>query len=116
MAACCEEAVAALAALYVAGPGGAIVETRTRHLEPEEPEAMLVELLEEVIFTLDTAGTVPVHARVRGAADGGLDVVLELVAPGSVEPTGAVPKGISRSGLQFAVDQRGARCSFLVDV
>jgi SHS2 domain-containing protein len=116
VAACCEEAVAGLVALYVDAPGGAIVETRTRHLRPDAADAMLMELLEEVIFTLDTAQTVPVRAQVREAADGGLDVVLELAARGSVEPTGAVPKAISRSGLRFEVDQRGARCSFLVDV
>lgn len=116
MAACCEEAVAGLAALYVDAPGAVIVETRTRHLSPDDADAMLVELLEEVIFILDTAAAVPVRARIRDSADGGVDVALDLATWSSVEPTGAVPKAISQSGLEFQVDRSGARCSFLVDV
>jgi hypothetical protein len=46
----------------------------------------------------------------------GLDVTLLLASRHGVEQTGAVPKGVSRSG--FRVDERsdGMRFAFLIDV
>lgn len=112
---CCEQAVAALVDTYVAAGGGAVVAERRFRVAPGPAEDAVLAVLDEVIFVLDTADAVPVAAEVRPGG-GGLDVVLRLADRGSVEPTGAVPKAVSRSGL--AVDAAPGRvsCRFLVDV
>lgn len=114
---CCEEAVAALATVYVEPGDHPVAETHGLRLAPGRAEDLLLALLDEVIFVLDTSVNVPVAARVQVAAEEeGLEVELELAPPDAVEPTGAVPKAISRSGLLFDVTPSGARCAFLVDV
>jgi SHS2 domain-containing protein len=96
--------------------GAGVAARRYVHLPPASDESLLLAVLEELIFTLDTDEAVPVRAEVSVAVDGGLDVVLILVDPGGVSGTGAVPKAVSRSEL--AVDSRpdGTHCRFLVDV
>lgn len=116
LASCLEEAVAALADVFVDARTVEPVERRRVHLRPAPPESLLLEVLEEVIFTLDTAAAVPVQAEVRAAGDGGLDVVLVLVDPATVVPTGGVPKAVSRSELAVHAGGGSVRCRFLVDV
>jgi SHS2 domain-containing protein len=114
--ACCEEAVAALASVYVDAARAELVERRRVHLAPGPTDAVLLDLLEEVIFALDTADGVPVGAEVHTAPDGGLDAELLLADRATVTATGAVPKAVSRSEL--AVGRQGGRfrCRFLIDV
>lgn len=89
LASCCEEAVAALVAVYVEPSRRTAVGQRDVDLPPAPDEALLLGVLDEVIFTLDTAeDMVPVAAGVRSAADGGLDVVPSLAALRHVEGTG----------------------------
>jgi SHS2 domain-containing protein len=85
-------------------------------VRPGPAESLLLELLEELIFTLDTAEAVPVRAEVSTAGDGGLDIALILVDPRTVTPTGAVPKAVSRSELEVLSRGGVVRCRFLVDV
>jgi SHS2 domain-containing protein len=114
--ACCEEAVAALASVYVESAGADEVDRRPVHLGPGDDDDVLLELLEEVIFTLDTSAGVPVRAEAAVGDDRGLDVELVLADPATVEPTGAVPKAVSRSELAVTSQRNGLRCRFLVDV
>jgi len=114
--ACCEEAVAALVSTFVATRHAAVIGEHRAHLRPGTPESQLVGVLEELIFTLDTAEHVPVGAEVRPHADGSLDVVLGLADRAAVEGTGAVPKGVSRSGLSIESRPGRVRCRFLVDL
>lgn len=116
LAACCEEAVAALASTYVDASGAAEVERRQVHLDGASDDALLLELLEEVIFTLDTAEAVPVAATAQAADDGGLDVTLVLADANAVEATGSAPKAVSHSEL--VVERRDGRvaCRVLIDV
>ncbi len=116
LAACCEEAVAALASLYVDTAGGEEVDRRSLHLAPGRDDDMLLDVLEAAIFTLDTAEGVPVRAEIGVASDSGLDVALVLADPATVAATGAVPKAVSRSELAVAAGPGGVRCRFLVDV
>lgn len=115
-ASCAEEAVAALASVYVDARRADTVERRKLHLGPGSEESLLLEVLEEVIFTLDTAEDVLVRAEVTVADDAGLDVVLSLAERRKVRPTGSVPKAVSRSELVVDSQAGWVRCRFLVDV
>jgi SHS2 domain-containing protein len=113
---CCEEAVAALVSIYLGRVGDPATGRRELRLPAATDESLLVDLLEEVIFTLDTADAVPFRAEVRSTPDGGLDANLLLADPEHLEETGAVPKAISRSGLVVTTQAKGVYCRFLVDV
>jgi SHS2 domain-containing protein len=116
VAGCLEEAVAALASTYGEVDDGTALTARTVEVPPGQRETQLLDLLDEVIFALDTAEGVPVAADVRLVADGSLQVVLRLVPLDRVAPTGSVPKGISRSELELRDSPKGVSCRFLVDV
>ena len=115
-AACCEEAVAALVDTYVDASDAEVVERRRVDVASARPEMLLFDLLEEVIFALDTAHGVPVRAEVTVTADGGLAVVLDLADRRHVIGTGAVPKAVSRSDFGVYSQREGVSCRFLVDV
>lgn len=117
LATCCEEAVAALVDVYLdAVTPDAVTRSRTVTVDAVTPADRLLALLEEIIFVLDTSPLVPIGATVRTDGDE-LTADLALADPSAVEPAGAVPKAVSRSGLEL---ERGAdgtvRCSVLVDV
>jgi protein archease len=114
---CCEEACAALVATFAAIDDAVpVVSEHSVHLSAGSPESLLLAVLEEVIFVLDTADAVPIGATVRPAPDGGLDVVLSMAERAAVEGTGAVPKAVSRSALRVDEAPGRVRCRFLVDV
>lgn len=83
-------------------------------------EDLVVRLLEEVIFLVDAEGRVPVSVTVTDAAAGRLRGSFGTVAVERVEESGALPKGVSRSGVEFACDDAGdghrCRCRVIVDV
>jgi SHS2 domain-containing protein len=119
LAACVEEAIAALISICVNVRSASIECTRWAHIGPGSYESLLLAALDEVIFLLDTSPDVPVGADVflRGDDVGEhLDLGLLLAAPASVEPAGSGPKAISRSGLEVDASPDGVRCCFLVDV
>jgi SHS2 domain-containing protein len=116
LASCLEEAVAALVDLYVDPSEADVVERRPVRVQPGPDQSLVVDVLDEVVFTLDTADGVPIGAEVSTASDGGLDVVLILADPGTVTATGAVPKAVSRSELQVDLRAGVVRCRVLVDV
>jgi SHS2 domain-containing protein len=116
LASCLEEAVTALIELYV-DPGDAdVVEWRPVHVQPGPDPSLVLAVLDEIVFTLDTADGVPIGAEVHTGSDGGLDVVLVLADPRTVTATGAVPKAVSRSELEVEARAGIVRCRFLVDV
>lgn len=114
--ACCEEAVAALVAVYADATGAIEIGRRACHMPPGPDDGLLLALLEETIFTLDTADGVPVGVRVTATATGGLDAELVLADPDTVAATGAVPKAISRSELAVERHPGWVGCRYLVDV
>jgi SHS2 domain-containing protein len=116
LAACCEEAVAALVETYADAADASIVAERALYVPPAPAGDMVVDLLDEVIFALDVAEGIPIRAGVRAGSDGGLEARLILADPASVEPAGAAPKAISRSGLEVTRGPDMVRCRFLVDV
>lgn len=113
---CCEEAVTALLALCIDGSGAEIIDRHVVSLRPLSQESMLLDLLDETIFVLDTVAAVPVGAEVRPQPDGGIEVSLMLAERESVEVIGPAPKAISRSGFLIENDPDLVRCAFLIDV
>lgn len=113
---CCEEAVAALVSTYARVRFRRAGERHEVHVAPGGDEALLLGVLEEVIFVLDTASDVPVGASVCRASDGGLDVAVVSVVRSGVEAAGSVPKAVSRSELRVDSTSDGVACRFLVDV
>lgn len=116
LAACLEEAVEALVGTYAEADADAPHDPYEVRLPPGPPEQLLVDLLDEVVFALDTADGVPVGAVVRSLDETGLHAVLWLAPRDQVSPTGSVPKAVSHSEL--AVDEAPdvVSCRFLVDV
>lgn len=82
------------------------------------PDAdLLVAVIDEVIYRLDTAGEIPVRVDVRPAPDGAIVVSLALVPVADAEITGAVPKAASLHELRCAPDAAGRwSCAITVDV
>ena len=100
LAACCEEATAALTEVYLdAVDRAALVEHRALDVGPGSPDDLLIAVLEDIIFVLETSLLVPIGATARAVGEEELTVNLSLANPASVEPAGAVPKAISLDGL-----------------
>jgi SHS2 domain-containing protein len=99
LAACCEEAVAGLVETYTVSRYATVFAEWEQHVTPAPAHVILVEILDEVVFALDVAEGVPIRAHVQARSDGALKVRLALADPATIQPAGAVPKAISRSGL-----------------
>jgi SHS2 domain-containing protein len=116
LAGCLEEAVAALASTYgdvdraVPGPGPVL------WVGPGPAEDQLLDLLDEVVFVLDTAEDVPVGARITARGDGAHEVVLQMVPRDRLISVGALPKAVARSELSVDRTPHRVACRFLVDV
>ncbi|MEV7228817.1 archease [Polymorphospora sp. NPDC051019] len=112
---CVAEAVAGLVGSFAevpAEPSGQTVEFR---VDPGTDEDMLVAVLDEVIFRMDTEGRLPASADVA-AVDGGFEVRLRMADPDRIEVVGAVPKAVSLHELRFAPGADGWSCAVTLDV
>ncbi len=114
--ACYAEAVHALVASFADVSHAEAVDRRLVEFGPGSDEDLLVDLLEEVIYLLDTRGLVPVRAELRDREDGGLRGELEFAEVTSVQPSGAVPKAVTYHALEVEADAEGWRCHVTVDV
>lgn len=117
--ACFEAAVTGLVATF-ADAGPAVADRTVEFtVAATTDEGLLVHLLEEVIFLVDTEGCVPVGVTILDA-DGGLRGSFATVDVTQVEQIGALPKGVSRSEAEFAGDGEGDRqrwhCRVTIDV
>src|SRR5690606_8738123 len=111
LAACCEEAVAALAAVHLDVARAVVAGRRDAHLPPAPPDRLALAALDEAIFLLDAADGVPVPAEGRPAAGRGLDVPVQPADPETV----AVPKAVS-SEVELDEGADGVRCRVVVAV
>ncbi|MEU2615472.1 archease [Micromonospora sp. NPDC007271] len=115
---CVAEAVAAMLDTFVDTAGAtadATAETRFA-VPPGDDEELLVAVLDEVIFRLDTAGVLPLATEVRSADGGGLLVRWWMVDTDAVELVGAVPKAVALHELRFGPDRDGWSCAVTLDV
>lgn len=115
--ACLTEAVRALVGYFA---DTARARRRTTHVfrVADAPwEDLLVSVLEEVLFLLDTRGEIPLAASVLRAPRGELSVSFEMAGvDDDVDLIGSTPKGIARSGLEFGPVGDQWRCIVIVDV
>ena len=77
---------------------------------------VLLAALDTVIFTLDTAGAVPVTARIEHAAAGQPRLDLGLVTLGHVRLVGPAPKAATLNDLRFAPDPAGCSAEVTIDI
>ncbi|XTZ17179.1 archease [Micromonospora echinospora] len=113
---CLVEAVAALVESFADPGGAASTGSAGFDVPPGGDEDLLVGVLEEVVFRLETEGTLPVAVEVTDAGDGGLRVRWRTVDTDAVELVGAVPKAVSLHGLRFDEGAAGWSCAVTLDV
>ncbi|MEU8265158.1 archease [Micromonospora sp. NPDC048999] len=113
---CVAEAVTAMLDGFV-DIAGADAAAETQFAVPPGDDAdMLVAVLDEVIFRLETAGVLPLATEVRPADGGGLLVRWWTVDADAVELVGAVPKAVALHELRFGPDRDGWSCAVTLDV
>ncbi len=92
------------------------VSTERLRIEPGPDEDMLVAVLDEVVFLMDTTGRLPIGAEATDVEGGGLEVRLRMAEADRMEPVGAVPKAVSLHELRFGRDERGWSCTVTLDI
>jgi SHS2 domain-containing protein len=113
---CLAEAVRALVACFADVRGVRPVRLVGFACDPAPNDELLVEVLEEVIYLLDTEDAVPVQAAVARTAQGGLVGDFGIVARSDVSVVGPLPKGVTRHGLRFESHRGLWRCQVVIDV
>jgi SHS2 domain-containing protein len=112
---CMAEAVLGTVAAFVDTSSAAVAGSRRSRLNGSSDEDLLVAVLDEVIFLMDTVQQVPIDLEVQ-AVDAGVGVRFEMVGLSALRQVGAVPKGVSLHELRFGRDRRGWLCSVTLDV
>jgi SHS2 domain-containing protein len=91
------------------------VRTATVDLTAYSDADTLVELLDEVIYLLDTQGAVPIDTEVVPGPNGPA-MQLHLAPVADARPIGAVPKAVTLHDLRFGRTDRGWSCTVTIDV
>ncbi|MGW7366454.1 archease [Streptomyces sp. NPDC054841] len=112
---CLAHAVRGVAESFVDLGGATGDRTRDVVIRADHDEELLVALLEEVVYWLDTAGEVPVDVDVA-AIPGGVQVGFRVAGVDSLPVIGAVPKAVTLHELVFAHGAEGWNCSVTLDV
>jgi SHS2 domain-containing protein len=89
--------------------------TLQRRVTADRDDDLLVAVLEDVIYFLDTVGEAPVDVDLHGV-DGGVDVTFTMVDARRVPQIGAAPKAVSLNDLRFSRERRGWQCQVTLDV
>jgi SHS2 domain-containing protein len=84
--------------------------------DPAPDADLVVALLDEVIFVLDTEDAVPVGVTMTRREDGGVTGEFGVVDRAGVSVVGPVPKAVTRHGLRFEHDDSTWQCEVVVDV
>lgn len=112
---CLVQAVRGVCASFLDLTGATGVRTRDVVLRADRDEDLLVALLEEVVFWLDTEGEVPVDVELTPVY-GGLRCGLRMADAGALPVTGAAPKAVTLHELDFTHGPEGWTCSVTLDV
>ena len=113
---CLAEAVAATVESFADTTGCRPTATTEALIDPGTDEDILLDVLNEVIYQVETTGQVPLRADVESLTAGGVRVRFEMTGADRVEPVGAAPKAVSLHGLQFTSDGARWSCSVILDV
>lgn len=97
---CLEETVPALVDTFLRHSPAAATMTLPVDLQPAADDELLRLLLEDVIYAAEVLGAVPVSASLAARPDGGLHGIFTAVPVTAVSVVGAVPKAVTRHGLQ----------------
>jgi SHS2 domain-containing protein len=111
---CVAEAVAGLVASFADVTGCEATGAVEVLVDPGTDEDMLVQVLDEVIYRVDT-GEVPVGTEVSPLSSG-LRVRFRMTSADRVEPIGAAPKAVSLHELRFTDEDDQWSCTVTVDV
>lgn len=90
--------------------------THRCRLTAHSDEDLLVAVLDEVLFLLDTDGEAPVDVELEPVEEGAVDVRFAMVDVDRLAQVGAVPKAVSLHELSLATGPSGWRCSVTLDV
>lgn len=112
---CIRQAVLGTVASFLDTSSARSSHTRVRRLPEERDDDLLVAVLDEVIYLLDTAGEAPLDLDVNGT-DGGVDVEFAMADASTLPQLGAVPKAVSLNELHFSQGREGWRCAVTLDV
>jgi SHS2 domain-containing protein len=117
---CLAQAVHAVVEAFVdvgaVDPGAPGVTRRGEAVIRGENDAdLLVALLDEVVYRLDTEGEVPVDLRLV-AVPGGVRARFAWTPVDALPAVGAVPKAVTFQGLSFGPSPEGFRCAVTLDV
>ncbi|PEG33467.1 archease [Mycolicibacterium agri] len=89
--------------------------TRVSRLTAASDDDLLVAVLDEAIYLLDTEGEVPVDLTLRDTGDS-VEVAFEMVDAGALPQVGAVPKAVALNDLRLSHDGKQWRCLVTLDV
>lgn len=113
---CLEEAVRALLDQFVARSRPAARAHRSFSVTGADEAGVLVALLEEVIFVVDTTNVVPVDLGIDVADSGRARGEFAVIELDDARQTGSVPKAVSLLDLEVAPTAAGWRSRVTVDV
>jgi SHS2 domain-containing protein len=89
--------------------------TRLRRLIADRDDDLLVAMLDEVIYLLDTVAQAPIDLELQ-EVEGGVDVTFAMADANTLPQVGAVPKAVSLNELRFSHGRHGWRCLVTLDV
>lgn len=113
---CIAEAVTAVVETFLEiTPSTRATGSHLCRLVANSDEDLLVAVLDEVVFLLDTAGEVPVDVEVQ-PLEHAVDVRFATADAGLLPQVGAVPKAVSLNEVALARSAAGWRCSATLDV
>jgi len=112
---CLAHAVRAVCESFLDLTGAVGVRWRDVTVREDSDEDVLVALLEEILYRLDTEGEIPVEVEPGPVADG-LRVRLRMADIDSLPSTGAVPKAVTLHELGFGPGPEGWTCVVTLDV
>ncbi|MEV6375751.1 archease [Micromonospora musae] len=113
---CVAEAVTALVETFTDTAGARPGPDREYEAPRAHDEDLLVSVLDEVIFRMETADELPLTTEVTDDGRGGLRVRWRVTQTDAVELIGAVPKAVSLHELRFGPDEAGWSCAVTLDV
>ncbi|XEC29487.1 archease [Streptomyces fradiae] len=112
---CLAQAVRGVCASFLDLTGAAGVHRRDVEVRADRDEDVLVALLDEVVYRLDTEGEVPVEVELV-PVDGGVRGVLWTADAGTLPVTGAAPKAVTLHETVMTRGPGGWTCSVTLDV